>query len=178
MVSSLEVLALLDSVAASYPSGIPRTATVEEAGFDKALEVRVRCAGPLSAPLVFVGFAGADSLVAGPTGALLEAAVVKGMKLDPANIAFVSLSAGATTEELLGVLHQLSAPVGVALGASVGHLLGLGASSGSWAELAGRAWRVTPELRDVLADPMLKRPLWNDLQAVGQRLSEIKGEER
>lgn len=175
MVTSFDLLALLDSVGSDYPGGIPRGGIPAGAAVGKGTTSQIRCSGPTSAPLVFLGFGGAGALLDGVAGGLLEAAVQKGLKIDPAVVAFISLPQGIAVDDVAATLKNFTAPVGVALGPEVGRLLGIRGPSGEWSEIDGRAWRVTVALDAVLADAGLKRPLWNDLQAVGQRLATIKG---
>jgi len=176
MVTSLDVLALIDSVGTSYPGGIPRGEPAPSVAVTaKSPGAAIRATGPTAAPLLFVGFSGAESLLHGPTGALLEAAVSKGLKIEATAVAYVAIPEGAKRAEIEATLGNFSAPIGIALGPNVGAVLGLAGSNGAWLELGGRAWRVTHDLSAVLADPSLKRPLWSDLQAVAQRLAERKG---
>ena len=176
IVSASEILAFFDSVGPNYPGGIPREVgggvTPTPEGGVPPFQIH----GPLDGPLLFLGFADeSGSLVQGSTGALLDAAISRGLRRDPATIGFVTISAAVTSSDLVGVLPRLLPSVGIALGTRAASLLGLPGECSTWGELNGSPWLTTLELSAVLAEPGQKRLFWNDLQTVLRKLELVEG---
>lgn len=148
----------------------------EEPGRDPA--GLCRSAGNPKARLAFV-MAGAG--LAGPAGDLL-AKIIKAMEFDTSEVCLLSFPAGlsgaasATRAELLRRIEAGGPEVVVALGDEAAQLLlqsrePVGSLRGRFHELAGRALMATLHPEALLADPSLKREVWNEMKQVMQRLA-------
>jgi len=146
-----ELLAWLDSMAPLYPGGVPR-AVIGAGAPAVALSVE---------PLVtFV-----VPPQSGAGQALIEAAIVKGLKLSPAAAPILSEPPDAPPPGQGPVVFcgPAALPPQVA------------AERGVWFLWHNRSALVTLDPAEVVADPELKRVLWEDLKKVAARLGAARG---
>jgi len=174
MVTQLDVVALLDSLAPLYPGGVPRFEQKSLSAVEKPARSGVAVYGDSAAPLVVLGLGdptATNPLLEGPAGELLTAALTEGLKLDLGAVTFVAVVAGADPAAVGAALNPLGCRCGLALGEDVARYLGEASPEDGWLTRGAVRWRVTPTPRAVVADSRLKRALWNDLQAVGSELA-------
>jgi hypothetical protein len=173
MVTRLDVVALLDSLAPLYPGGVPRVEQKSAPTPEKAGSTAVAVYGVHAASLIVLGLsapAPTNPFLDGAAGELLIAALTKGLKIDLAAVAFVAVAAGTDPAPVVAVLQSLGGRVGLAFGEGVVPYLGNGAPVEGWLTHRAVRWRVAPTPHAVVADSRLKRALWLDLQAIGVEL--------
>lgn len=153
------LLAYLDSVAPWFPLGVPEqvlTATPAAAHPSIALVASRWSAAPWE----------------GAAGALLKAAVEKGLRRTVADVVLVAAEGGK--EVVLQRLQEIKPRVAILLGDAVSvSLLGasLEESRRRWHNLGGVPTVAALDSAAVVADATLKRDLWEDLKPVLARLS-------
>lgn len=168
MTTPFELIALFDSLAPLYPGGVPKdlAAPVENPGPNIVVH------GSRAGPLVCLGYAASNgelSLLSGASGSLLEAALSKGLKLDPGAAAYAAVRRGASSDGVAAALKGVRANVGLAFGEAAALIPGL-VGANTWVGAYGIEWRAAPDLGAVAADPGLKRALWVELQEAAAKL--------
>lgn len=175
-------LALLDSIAGAYPSGIPRTAMAERSVVAHAAQSPAVAASGVK--VLFAAMLADSALHEDDTdedGVLLRAAVTSGMKLSLRDVAIVNCAQHAAQEassrQLLSAIES-SAPVCVVcLGAQSAALV-LGGSTdtkwerGRWIQRGALLVLPSHDLATVRTDAGRKREFWEDLKLVLSLLNE------
>lgn len=146
-----EVLAYLDSIQSSYPTGVPVVTPAER-------------------ELLFVAVS-KEKKLSTPELELLNAAVLKGLELSLEQIE-VSVING-TDHNGVKLLTDTDAKVVIGLGLDTKELFGAGDSlkEGDWCALNGKEVLITHTLSAVINNKSIKREFWEHLKQVKEKIA-------